>query len=365
MPLTILSVAYPFAPVGPDAVGGAEQVLSALDHALVERGHRSIVIAVEGSVTAGRLVARPSEAGVIDEPARQRAWARHRAAIEAVVAREPVDLVHLHGIDFHAYLPENAPTLATLHLPLDWYPETVWRPRPRLWLHCVSEAQHRTRPPGVDLLPPIPNGVPPGLFATRQRKRGFALMLSRICPEKGVHLALAAARKAEVPLLIGGQVFPYETHRRYFEEEVKPLLDSKRRFLGPLGFERKRRLLAAARCVLIPSLVAETSSLTAIEALASGTPVIAFPNGALPEVVEHGRTGFLVRDAEEMADAIGAATALDPQECRDAAARRFSLEPMTSRYIDLYRRIAAETPASGRQSDSIRKTGLSSRAASP
>lgn len=334
--LTILNVAYPFAPVGPDAVGGAEQVLSVLDHALVESGHRSIVVACEGSNVAGELVPVPVEPANIDESARQRAWGRHRSAIASVLEAVPVDLVHLHGIDFHQYVPEAAPTLATLHLPLDWYPQSIWRPRKNLWLHGVSASQHRTRPAGATLLPPIPNGVSPKLFETRQRKRDFAMVLSRICPEKGIHLALQACRTADIPLIIGGQVFPYETHQRYFEEQVAPLLDGRRRFLGPLRFDRKRRLLSAARCVIVPSLVAETSSLTAIEALACGTPVIAFPNGALPEVVEHGRTGFIVSNTEDMANAIDSARNISPENCRKAAAGRFSLSAMTAGYLEAY-----------------------------
>lgn len=344
MALTVLSVAYPFAPVGPDAVGGAEQVLSALDRALTEAGHRSIVIACEGSQVAGELVTVRSEDGVVDDAVRERAWAAHRAAIGDVLARTRVDVVHLHGVDFYAYIPPNAPTLATLHLPLAWYPEAIWRFRPNLWLHNVSEAQHRTLPAGstARLLAPIPNGVSPALFETRQRKRAFAVLLSRICPEKGIHLAIDACRKADTPLLIGGQVFLYQAHQRYFEEEIVPRLDRMRRFLGPLGFERKRRLLAAARCALVPSLVAETSSLAAIEALACGTPVIAFPHGALPEVVEHGRTGFIVNSMDEMAEAIAAADTLDPEDCKAAAADRFSLDRMISGYFAAYRTIADE-----------------------
>ncbi|HET7411861.1 MAG TPA: glycosyltransferase, partial [Pararhizobium sp.] len=250
MVLTVLSVAYPFAPFGPDAVGGAEQVLSTLDRALVEQGHRSIVVACEGSAAAGRLVAIPREPGAIDNESRERAWAACRSAIAGVLQSERVGAVHLHGIDFFEYLPEEAPTLATLHLPLDWYPSAIFRPRANLRLHCVSEAQHATRPEGSDLLPPIPNGVSQKLFETAARKRDYAFVLSRICPEKGIHLALEACHLAGVPLLIGGQVFPYEAHQRYFEESVAPLLDRQHRFLGPLGFDRKRRLLAAARCVL-------------------------------------------------------------------------------------------------------------------
>ncbi|WP_274425716.1 glycosyltransferase family 4 protein [Chelativorans sp. YIM 93263] len=340
MALTVLSVAYPFAAVGRDAVGGAEQVLSALDQILVRHGHRSLVIACEGSSVAGELIPLRVQDGPIDDPLRDVVWAEMRELIASVLAKHRVDLVHLHGIDFPAYVPEDAPTLATLHLPLDWYPEWIYRGYPNLWLHCVSEAQHHTAPEGAALLPPIENGVPRELFETNEGKSDHAIALSRICPEKGIHLALQACRRIDQPLVIGGQVFPYEAHQRYFREEVAPLLDERRRFLGPLGFDQKRQLLASARCVLIPSLVAETCSLTAIEALACGTPVVAFPNGALPEVVEHGRTGFIVNDVHEMADAISACSDIDPEVCRSAAADRFSPDRMEQNYLELYHRIA-------------------------
>jgi len=340
MALTILSVAYPFAAIGPDAVGGAEQVLSALDRAMVRNGHRSIVIACEGSKTAGELVPLAAQGGRIDDSVRHRVWGEVRQLIGEVLMRERVDLVHLHGLDFHAYLPESALTVATLHLPLDWYPGWIFESRANLFLHCVSEIQHRTAPVGAPLLPPIPNGVPLELFLTRQRKRDHAIVLSRICPEKGIHMAIQACRLADAALVIGGQVFPYEAHERYFKEELAPFLDSRRRFLGPLVFNRKRRLLASARCALVPSLVAETSSLTAMEALACGTPVIAFENGALPGVVENGRTGFLVKNVSEMAEAIMAASSLDPQVCRDAAWQLFSPQRMEQRYLDLYQGLA-------------------------
>ncbi|MGX8008950.1 glycosyltransferase [Mesorhizobium sp. ORM8.1] len=165
-------------------------------------------------------------------------------------------------------------------------------------------------------------------------------MLSRICPEKGIHLALQAASRAEVPLAVGGRLYPYQTHIQYFDEEVCPRLDRRRRFLGPLGFCAKRRLLNAARCLVVPSLAAETSSLVAMEALACGTPVVAFPNGALSDVVEHGKTGFLVDDIDEMAKAIVASAELDNETCRAEARRRFSLDRMVSSYMDAYRELA-------------------------
>lgn len=341
MTLTVLNVAYPLAPVGIDAVGGAEQVLSMLDRALVRQGHHSIVVACQGSSAVGTLFETPAEKGALDEAAKSRAQRAHRAAIAAARARWPVDVVHLHGIDFDAYLPDDGPTLVTLHLPLAWYSSHVLMPsREDLWLHAVSKAQQETAPAGSRLIKPIPNGVDMDALQERRSRRDFALVLSRICPEKGIHLAIDAAIRAAVPLAIGGQIYPYQTHAQYFADQVEPRLDRRRRFLGPLGFSAKRRLLNAARCLLIPSLAAETSSLVAMEALACGTPVVAFPNGALPDVVEHGKTGFLVNDTDEMAGAIIASADLDNETCRAEARERFSLDRMVSAYLDTYRALA-------------------------
>ncbi len=344
--MNILLVAYPFAPVGCDAVGGAEQVLSTLDRALVRAGHRSIVVACVGSEAAGSLLAHHLQTGDIDDHARETVHAAVRAGIAEALRRWPVELVHLHGIDFPAYLPPpGPPCLVTLHLPPAWYPDAALAPsRPDTWLHGVSATQQHACPPSPCLLPPIDNGVAvERLGAARHARRGFALVLGRICAEKGQHLALAAARRADLPLLIGGAVFPYPAHRAYFAAEVAPLLDRRRRWLGPVGFARKRRLLAAARCLLIPSLAEETSSLVAMEALACGTPVIAFPVGALPEIVEHERTGFLVRDPAEIAAALRRVGEIDPEACRRAASERFSDRRMIDAYFARYRRLIRAT----------------------
>jgi glycosyltransferase involved in cell wall biosynthesis len=339
--LSVLSVAYPLARVGRDTAGGAEQVLSLLDSTLVRLGHRSIVVAAAGSAVAGELIATPLAEGEITEAARREAHTRHRAAIRRALAEYPVDLVHMHGVDFHAYLPDGGtPVLVTLHLPPGWYPpETFGLGAPNVFLHCVSAAQQRACPAADHLLPFVANGVPLGSLGGPHARRSFVLMLARVCPEKGIHLGLDAAHRAGVSLLVGGEAYPYAEHRRYFADQIRPRLDRRRRFLGPVGFARKRRLLAAARCVLIPSLAPETSSLVAMEAIASGTPVVAFRSGALPEVVEHGRTGFLVADEREMADAIEAVGSIDPEACRSAARARFSAEVMAHRYLERYARV--------------------------
>jgi glycosyltransferase involved in cell wall biosynthesis len=344
-PLTVLNVAFPFATVGSDAVGGAEQVLSTLDAGLVAAGHRSIVIAKEGSQVAGELVSIPLPTGSIHDDVRNEAYVRFRRALGRALDRWSIDLVHMHGIDFHRYLPPpGVPVLVTAHLPPAWYEADALAPiRPQTWLHGVSASQHRAFPANSPLLPPIDNGVSTELLAARHAKRAFALCLGRICPEKGFHLAIVAATKVGLPLLLAGAVFPYDAHERYFREQIAPRLDSKRRWIGPIGFARKRRLLTAARCLLVPSLVPETSSLVAMEALACGTPVVAFPSGALAEIIDHGRTGFLVADATEMADAIKAAAGLDPEVCRAQARERFPIGRMIAAYLQRYRQLVGST----------------------
>lgn len=348
MSLTVLSVAYPLTPVGPDAVGGSEQILTLLDGALTRAGHRSIVVACEGSNPAGTLVPTPAWTGAITDEVRGWAQEHHRIAIEQALKKWPIDVIHMHSLDFWSYLPsESVPVLATLHLPPDWYPARVFRlRRSNVWLNCVSQSETESCPKCARLLPHIDNGVDIDRLTISLGKQDFALALGRICPEKGLHVAIDAAREARVAMLLAGEIYRYEAHEQYFQSEIVPRLDERRRFLGAAGFRQKRRLLTQARCLLIPSLVAETSSLVAMEALTCGTPVIAYPSGALPEIIEDGRTGFIVNSQREMASALHAVKFLDPGVCRKAARERFSAGHMASRYIELYHNLVTWRHAS-------------------
>lgn len=336
--MRVLSVAYPLAPVSRDAVGGAEQVLAALDAALVNAGHHSMVIACEQSYVRGELLAIPRVSGSYDQHAMRIAHEHCRRAIGEALTKWSIDVVHMHGVDFHEYLPPaGVSVLATLHLPVSWYPPQIFHStRQPTLLNCVSEAQHRDCPACEYLLPPIPNGVEIP-FVRRSKTPEYALAMGRICPEKGFHLALEAASRAGIPLAVAGRVFPYEPHERYFQAEVQPRLGSAHRFLGPVGHDAKLQLYANARCLVVASTVPETSSLAALEALACGTPVVAFRNGALPEIIADGKTGFLVNSVDEMAAGIRRAPEINPEECRRAVRGRFSIERMTARYLDVYR----------------------------
>lgn len=364
--LTVLSVGYSLAAVGPDAVGGSEQVLSALDAALVRAGHRSLVVAPHGSSVQGTVFTTPKLPAALDDDARRVAQRRMHRAIKEVLQRHSVDLVHMHGLDFHQYLPPaGVPVLVTLHLPPDWYPDWIFGlNRPQTYLHCVSQSQARSCPADAQLLPVIENGVPVDRLEAKHAKRKFALALARICPEKGVHCALEAAHIADIPMIVAGQLFPYAWHKQYYDEEVVPRLDNRRRFIGPIGFTRKRRLLSAAQCLLVPSLVPETSSLVTMEALACGTPVIGFPAGALPEIIEHGKTGFIVENEREMALAIKETAKLDPEACREAARTRFSLDRTVQRYFDVYERLIALAQAEKTANANAQPAALRARSVS-
>ena len=342
MPLTVLSVAYPLAPVRQGTAGGAEQVLLALDRGLVRAGHRSMVIAAAGSRVHGLLLQVQGPSANLNEASKREARAKFRDALNRALQRFRVDVVHMHGVDFGEYLPDlDLPVVVSLHLPLSWYPRLdLLRPPENLSFVCVSRSQAQSAPPGMQVAQTIPNGVGVAQFHPTARKGGYVLVMGRICPEKGLHIAIQAAKRAQEKVLIAGTLFDYPEHRQYFEQEVRPHLGPKAVFLGAVGGRRKASLLAGARCLLIPSLARETSSLIAMEALASGTPVIAWRSGALPQIVVHQKTGFLVSSVEEMSDAIRRVGSIRAIDCRRDAEARFSAESMLCAYLALYKELA-------------------------
>ena len=360
----LLSVAFPYAPVGPHAVGGAEVICSQLEAALPALGFRSVVVAHADSRPEGVLYGTALPGGFITEEARALVEARHQRNIDRACLEHRVALVHMHGLDFASYrLPDDLPVLVTLHLPPHWYPESVWNLPPNFHLMCVSEHQRRACPAHLrDRIGVIPNGVPLPDRSTLRPAGRYALMMARICPEKNLHTALDAAKQADIPAVLAGDIFPYEAHQRYFSEQVQPRLtratssherhgsqgqaELQARFVGPVSGAEKDRLLRRAACLLLPSLAPETSSLVAMEAMAAGIPVIAMAVGAVPEIVEDGRTGFLIAPGEgateRMADAIRRLPELDRPTCRAEAEERFPLARMVEAYAQRYRQYALQ-----------------------
>ena len=362
----VLSVAFPYAPIGPKAVGGAEVVCSTVEAALPGMGFSSAVVAHAASEPEGRLYATSIPPGLITEHVRAEVERRHQANIDRAMTENRVALVHMHGLDFHRYrIPAGIPVLVTLHLPPGWYPESIWSLADQYRLVCVSEPQRQACPPWVQRrLEVVENGVFLPQAATLRGEGRYALMLARICAEKNLHVGFEAARQAGMPVLLGGDVFPYEAHERYFAEQIQPRLTGtgghegrgadghevperpSARFLGPVTGEEKQRLLRRAACLLLPSLAPETSSLVAMEALAAGVPVIGMAVGAVPTIVENGQTGFVIEPGEgateAMAEAIRRLPTLDRGQCRAEAEARFSSVQMIRGYARIYDQIHAD-----------------------
>lgn len=341
MPMTVLSIGYPFAPIAENTAGGAEQILAILDEGLVSHRHRSLVIAPQSSRCRGTLIQTSFPAGQLDDRVRSRVYQEYRSVLQSVLARNEVDIIHMHGIDFFDYLPPaGVPVVVTLHLPLSWYPASAFSlMRPNTYLVCVSESQKKQKP-AASRCRVIRNGIHVEQYRPANEKGNYVVALGRICPEKGFDVALDAASEAGIPLVLAGQVFAYPTHQQYFETMIRPRLQGEHRFIGPVGGHRKNELVAGARCLLVPSLVDETSSLVTMEALACGTPVVAFRRGALPEIIEDGSTGFLVETPRQMAEAIQHADQLSSGLCRERAERNFSAERMIREYLSLYETLA-------------------------
>jgi glycosyltransferase involved in cell wall biosynthesis len=348
MSFDIVSVAYPLAPVHSDCVGGAEQVLFQLDRALVAAGHRSTVIAMAGAEVAGNLIPVPCHAELYDPTCLRQVEEEARGALDLFMRKAAPDLIHIHAVNFPALLPKaDVPVLVTLHLPRSYYRDSDLRlhlRRPHLRMNCVSHAQHASFSDVPGLVRPIENCVESTVERPFQGRRRFAVWLGRICPEKGTHLAMEACARASVPLIVAGKVFPYADHLRYFREQVTARLAGQCRFIGSVSGDTKRRLLHEARCVIVTTTVPETSSLVAREALAAGTPVVALKSPALQEIVEDGRTGFLVNTAAELPAAIAAAAELDGQNCLDAARSMCAHHQMIREYFALYARLSAHGP---------------------
>jgi glycosyltransferase involved in cell wall biosynthesis len=360
--IRILYVAYPLLQVSDESAGGAEQVLWTLEREIARNGTLTTVAASAGSRVSGELFSTGEPCTKSDDYQRRRAEHEDRV-VEFVRQRERegsgFDLVHDHSGSFWKRVAEiDVPLLATLHLPRSFYPaENFQDVAANVSFNCVSESQARSFADLGALVGVAQNGIALDLFAGDDgaemhggvRDRRGLLWLGRICEEKAPHLALEIAERAGLPITLAGQVYPFSYHQQYFEKEVAPRLRRmpKARFVSAPAAELKRRLLREAKALLVTSLAEETSSLVAMEAATSGTPVIAFRKGALPEVVRQGTTGFLVEDAGEAVVALQIVSSIRGEDCVQYAQENFSAATMAEKYARLYRQLVRSERALG------------------
>jgi glycosyltransferase involved in cell wall biosynthesis len=329
-------------PVPPSRYGGIEWIVSLLADGLVEAGHDVTLFASGDSRTKAKLasvfeVAPSAEIGVSEIEVRH--------ALACFARADEFDVINDHSGPPAAVIggAVRTPTVHTVHGPLlgepgDLY-EQIARVSPRTRLISISLNQRKPHP-GLPWLANIPNALDFSFYPVHPHRGDYLLFLGRMNAEKGAHRAVAAAIEAGVPLkLAGKRREPPE--ERYFEEFVQPhLREGEIEYLGEVSHGEKVELLQNARATLFPIEWEEPFGLVMIESMACGTPVIATRRGAVPEVIEHGRSGIVVDDYREMAAALEEADRLEPLELRRAAEERFSKERMVADYVAAFTAIA-------------------------
>ncbi len=349
--LRILFVAYPLLPVMQASCGGAEQMLWTLEAEMARRGHQTVVAACEGSQVSGKLFSTGAPSRQLDrfEPRD----AEHAERILRMLGRVQPTPARFHlihdksGTFWRHARAVDAPVLATLHLPRRFYAgahsDHDFQGAPaNLYFNLVSDSQRRDFPFLPGTFGVVRNGIRLQDFSPPAARRADHLLwIGRICEEKGTHLAIEVARRAGRRLVIAGDVYPFSYHRAYFEREIRPHIDGRQViYCRRPSMSQKVDLLRRAEALLLPSLVSETSSLVAMEAMACGTPVVAFRRGAIPEVVRDGLTGLVVGTAAEMAEALGRLDEIDPLACRRHVQANYSARRMAAEYEALYDRLA-------------------------
>jgi glycosyltransferase involved in cell wall biosynthesis len=338
--MKIAQVAPLIESVPPKAYGGTERVVSYLTEALVEMGHDVTLYASGDSITRARLVPIVRRSLRLD-PQHPDWIAWHTVMIDAVMeAAAQYDIVHFHidHLHFPLFRRCRTPSVTTLHGRQDlpdiaaFYKHFCAQP-----VVSISDSQ-REPLPEANWVATVHHGLPPDLYRFVPEPGDYFAFVGRLSPEKRVDRAIAIAAACDVPLRIAAKVDAAD--REYFEAQVRPLLAHPLVHYGGEIEERdKNEFMGNARALLFPIDWPEPFGLVMIEALACGTPVVAYGAGSVPEILEHGQTGFIVNDQQRAIAAARNIDRIDRWRCRQAFEERFSAGVMAENYLDVYRNL--------------------------
>ncbi|HKA04692.1 MAG TPA: glycosyltransferase family 4 protein, partial [Acidimicrobiales bacterium] len=318
--MRIAIIAPPWVPIPPPAYGGTEAVLDNLARGLRAAGHDVLLFATGDSTCAvpTRWV-RPTAVGTVGASATE---LHHVINAYAAAVEWGADIVHDHTVVGPVFAARcDIPVVTTNHGPFEGELAALYRVIAGS-IPVIALSEHHARTAGdIPVAAVIHHGLDVDSFPHGSGDGGYAAFVGRMCPEKGVHVAVRVARNAGVALRVAAKMRePAEI--AYFERQVEPMLGDGVEYLGEVGGCDKRDLLAGATCLLNPLAWAEPFGMVMIEALASGTPVVATPCGAAPELVTHGVTGLLCSEEGELIDALHRVDRLDRSRCRKEAADR-------------------------------------------
>jgi glycosyltransferase involved in cell wall biosynthesis len=344
--MRIAQVAPLYESVPPKLYGGTERVVSYLTEECVKCGHEVTLFASGDSHTAATLRApcpralRLEGAKVIDP------LAHHVRMIEMVAREAPqFDVVHFHidYLHFPVTRREAITAVTTLHGRLDIADiHPLFREYLDMNLVSISQAQ-RGPMSWANWIGTVHHGVPEAIYQARTQPGGYLAFLGRISPEKRLDRAIEIARRADMPLRIAAKVDAVD--KEYFEAHIRVLLDDPRvEYLGEIAEHEKSDFLGHAHALLFPVDWPEPFGLSMIESLACGTPVIAYRAGSVPEVIEDGKTGYIVENLEEAVSAVRRVGALDRATCRRVYEERFTACRMCADYLAIYRSLCDREP---------------------
>jgi glycosyltransferase involved in cell wall biosynthesis len=344
--MKIAQIAPLYESVPPVLYGGTERVVCWLTEELVRMGHEVTLFASGDSVTRARLVPMCPRALRLDSQCKDPV-AHHVIMMERVFQQAAeFDLIHSHVDYLHFSLSRrtNTPCVSTLHGRLD-IPDLaplyqLFREMPVV---SISDSQ-RSPLPWANWQGTVHHGMPRQSLQLGTGKGGYLAFLGRISPEKGVDEAIAIAQRAGMRLRIAAKVDPAD--RLYFEGQIKPLLKGDLvEFIGEIGHDQKNAFLGDAAALLFPICWPEPFGIVMMEAMACGTPVIAYRNGSVPEVLENGVTGFIVSNTDEAVDAVTRIGQIDRVGCRKQFELRFSDERMALDYLAIYEKLIRGEPS--------------------
>jgi len=338
--MRIAQVAPLYESVPPKNYGGTERIVSYLTEELVRQGHDVTLFASGDSVTKARLVAVSRRSLRMNKYCTDQ-MAHHVLMLEQVSQHaHEFDVIHFHIDYLHFPLSRRAsiPHVTTLHGRLD-LPDLVplyeqFRDMPIL---SISNAQ-REPLPWANWQGTVYHGLPEDLFRFRPKPENYLAFLGRISPEKRVDRAIEIAKRTGIPLKVAAKVDPVD--KDYFDREIEPLLrNSAVNYVGEISDEEKDQFLGNAYALLFPIDWPEPFGLVMIEAMACGTPVIAYDGGAVSEVIEEGRTGFIVKGLEDATEAVRRVPELSRAYCREVFEKRFTAVRMASNYLQMYEHV--------------------------
>ena len=337
--LRIAVLAPPWFPVPPTGYGGIELVVSLLADGLVEAGHDVTLFASGDSLTKATL-AYVFESAPSEQIGRGLPDLRH--ALSCYSRADEFDVINDHSGMTAAAVGGlvDTPVLHTVHGPLDVHEAqdaygSIAEVAPGVGLISISENQRRPMP-DLPWVATIPNAIDLSLYPCKPHRGEYLLFLGRFSPDKGAHRAIAVAMELGLPLKMAGKNRELK-ERQYFAEFVVPHVGHAGiEYLGEVSHGEKVELLQDARATLFPIEWEEPFGLVMVESMACGTPVIGTRHGAVPEVIEDGRSGIIVDSSRQMAAALERADELDPMECRSYVEERFAPERMVGDYVDAY-----------------------------